>query len=344
MLTRSTTVVLPIPLFLVLATVPGPSAAQSPDTELEREAWVMGTRLTLQIPGPSAVALEASEAAFSAVRRMDDLLSTWRDDALLARANRAPVGAPAPVPPALRSLLLEAESLATATGRAFDPTVGALIDAWDLRGRGRLPDSAALRDARAASGPAAVTLTDEGMIRRVAAAWLDSGGFGKGAALRCAARALTAHGVESARLNFGGQILAHGAPPGRDAWDVWVAHPSRRDHPVATLSLRDESAATTGQSERGVTVGGARFGHVLDPRSGRPVPAWGSVTVLHRDPLVADVLSTALFVMGPDSGLAWAERHAVAALVLIDTPAGLLVRESPALARRRAGTIVTARR
>jgi thiamine biosynthesis lipoprotein len=73
-----------------------------------------------------------------------------------------------------------------------------------------------------------------------------------------------------------------------------------------TLRLRSGSVATTAQSERYVDVGGERYGHVLDPRTGRPVPALGSVTVVAADPVVADILSTALFVMGPEAGRRWA--------------------------------------
>jgi thiamine biosynthesis lipoprotein len=102
-------------------------------------------------------------------------------------------------------------------------------------------------------------------------------------------------------------------------WTIPVAHPSRRDEPAALLQLRSGSVSTSSQSERFVTAVGQRVGHVLDPRTGRPVPAWGSVTVITEDPTVADVISTALLVLGPDRGLEWArERKDVAVLFLIE--------------------------
>jgi thiamine biosynthesis lipoprotein len=140
--------------------------------------------------------------------------------------------------------------------------------------------------------------------------------------------------VEQALLDFGGQVLAIGD------WAIPVADPRDRGRPAVTLQLRDASASTSAQSERGIEVDGQWFGHVLDPRSGRPVPPWGSVTVVHDDPLTADVLSTALFVMGPDDGLHWAETHGVAALFLIHTPAGLVVRATTGLADRVAGAAI----
>ena len=80
---------------------------------------------------------------------------------------------------------------------------------------------------------------------------------------------------------------------------VQVADPRDRYRPLCRLFLTDGSASTSAASERFVEVGSERFGHIVDPRSGRPVPAWGSVTVVGTDPFGADALSTALFVMGP---------------------------------------------
>lgn len=92
--------------------------------------------------------------------------------------------------------------------------------------------------------------------------------------------------------------------------DVAVAHPIHRASPAVTLTLHGgHSVATSGNSERGITVDGRRLGHLLDPRTGLPAPDWGSVSVVSADPLVADILSTALYVMGPEAGLAWAEQR-----------------------------------
>ncbi len=92
-----------------------------------------------------------------------------------------------------------------------------------------------------------------------------------------------------------------------DCGERWVeiADPDRRDHGVARLRLRSGSVATSGNSERGVLINGVRRGHLLDPLTGCPAPDWGSVTVVASDPVAADCLSTALFVMGPRRGEAW---------------------------------------
>ena len=282
----------------------------------------MGTTLRIGVAAASRQeALQATEVAFRVVRSLDDLLSTWREDSEIARLNHAPIGTAVPLSARLYTLLQDAARWSHLTGAAFDPAIGPLVDAWDLRGAGRVPDRRSLDRARAASGLSRFVFADQGrtVSRTDSAAWIDTGAFGKGVALREAGRALLRQGVTSAVLNFGGQVLVIGQDrSGRD-WTVPVAHPSRRAEPAAWLRLRDRSASTSSQSERTLAVNGRRIGHVLDPRTGEPVPAWGSVTVVAEDPGVADAFSTALLVLGPEAGLRWARsRRDIGVLFLIE--------------------------
>lgn len=272
----------------------------------------MGTRLDIRVRARSRDAgILAIEHAFLAVHDMEDRLSSWRPDSELGRLNCMPPGQPFLASARLFDLLRQVRRWQARTGGAFDPGIGSLVDAWDLRGVGRRPSPDELHSALRQSGLTAFRFDDEArtVVRRYPGSWLTAGGFGKGAALRAARRALAADGVSSALLDFGGQLLAMGRPPGATGWIVGVADPTVRDRPVAFLLLSDRSASTSGDSERFVEVAGERLGHILDPRTGRPTRAWGSVTVVARDPMVADMLSTALFVMGPDRALIWGERH-----------------------------------
>lgn len=295
----------------------------------------MGTTLRIAVAAPSRpAAIAAIERAFDAVRGTDGLLSTWRDDSELGRLNHARVGQPVRLSGDLYTLLLESVRWSRALDGAFDPAVGALVDAWNLRGAGRIPSAVELAAAQARTGVAQFRFTDSTrtVTRLSEGAWLDSGGFGKGAALRAAAAALRARGVRSATLDFGGQVVVLGESPAGGDWVVPVAHPARRHDATVRLRLRDRSVSTSGQSERTLEVGGQRVGHVLDPRSGRPAAPWGSVTVVAADPLLADVLSTALFVLGPEAALAWArDRDDVGVLVLEERGAAVVSRWNRAL-------------
>lgn len=322
---------------LVADETPRPIRPEHPcgaDSLLERQAWLMGAPLRIAVDAAErADGLRATEAAFAEVRRLEGLLSTWDASAEMARLNAAPAGEVVAVSPELFGVLVDAERWAAEMGRAFEPAVGPLVDAWDLRGEGRRPTGAELDTALAALRAGVALLAEGPALRRAhPAAWIDTGGFGKGAALAAAGAALRAAGVERATLDFGGQVLAIGAPEGEDGWPVDVAHPRERQRAVATLRVHDASVATSGASERFIEVDGERLGHLLDPRSGQPAPAWGSVTVVAADPLRADVLSTALYVMGPEKALAWAhERTDVGVLLLEDGPRGLAPRWNGAM-------------
>jgi thiamine biosynthesis lipoprotein len=325
---------IPLPLFSLASLLLLAPPAQH---WVEREAYVMGTTLRIAVAAPSrADGIRAMDEAFEAVRRLDGLLSTWRDDSEIARLNRAPVDQPVPLSPLLYTLLRDAARWASLTDGAFDPAIGSLIDAWDLRGQGRIPSRGTLARARAAGGIGHFVFADSAQTvsRTDSASWLDTGGFGKGVALGEARLALLRHHVTAGSLNFGGQVLVIGHDRSGGDWTIPVAHPSRRAEPAAWLRLRDCSASTSSQSERFVMVGGKRLGHILDPRTGVPVPAWGSVTVVADDPTAADAVSTALLVLGPEAGARWAEgRKDMGVLFLIERNGSLVPQWNRALER-----------
>jgi thiamine biosynthesis lipoprotein len=298
---------------LALSLALGAGVPLADAVEIERARLLMGTTLRVVVQAEDERAAVASaEAAFDAVARVEDVLSTWRPEAQLSRANAAAAMGRAELTPELASWLDVALRHARDTGGAFDPTVGPLIDAWCLRAEGCVPDAVRLAHARALVGVERVDFDAASRSLRLPGrgAWIDSGGFGKGAALDRAAAALRDRGITAALLDFGGQLLAIGAPEGEDTWRVAIADPGNRHAPALELRLRNASASTSAQSEQSFRVeGGRRVGHVLDPRSGGPVSFAGSATVVSAGALEADALSTALLVLGPRDGLAWIRRH-----------------------------------
>ncbi len=265
--------------------------------------------------------LRRLERMVQVVEATEAELSTWRDESVLSRLNRQAVGVPHPVPGTVCDLLGRLTTWHAATGGTFDPAVGRLVDAWGLRGSGpppggSRPDEAVAGFRHIAFDRAACT------VARRAPVTLDAGAFGKGEALDRVRRADP--GAEGAWLiDFGGQVAVSG--PGADGpWPVDIAHPEQRAEPAARLRLAGGSIATSGPSDRDLRPDdGRRIAHILDPRSGRPVLRSASVTVWHGQAFVADVLSTALYVMGADAGVTWArERGLAAAYLIADDGAG----------------------
>jgi thiamine biosynthesis lipoprotein len=134
--------------------------------------------------------------------------------------------------------------------------------------------------------------------RRSQAPRYDPGAFGKGYALD----RMLALTTGRAMIDFGGQLIVRGA------YEVAIADPADRDKPVLALTIEDVSLSTSSGSEQP--------GHLVDPRTGESLPARGSASVIADDALTADILSTALYVMGEDEGLRWADDHGVAAIFI----------------------------
>jgi thiamine biosynthesis lipoprotein len=278
-------------------------AVAVPPVTVERHLVLMGTSLEITVEADTRErALAASERAVAALQTAEARLSTWRDDTELARLNRTPAGQPLSLSPVLAADLGAARRCWEETGGAFDPGIGALIEAWGLRQGGRMPAEAERRAALAAGGLDGLRL-GPGLVavRERAGLVLEEGGFGKGAGLGDALAAASGGGVSRVALNLGGQL----AVAGNGRWSVPVADPRERKRAVLALSIDRGSVSTSGNSERGTGAGG----HILDPRTGEPVPDFGSVTVWAGDPLRADCLSTGLYVMGPERALAWAAEH-----------------------------------
>lgn len=314
---------------LVAATVP--LRAVTPPAELARTVYLMGTRATLvTFDQDRERGLARLERLLESLERTEAELSTWKPGSAVSRLNRTPVGAPVTLAPALCAVFRQLDYWTRETSGAFDPAIGALAQAWGLHDdEPRVPGAGELRSARARAGWDRLGF-DAGrctMTRR-AAVTIDVGAFGKGEALDRVAADL--EGDEAPWLaDLGGQVGVRGAPPS-GSWRVDIAHPADRARPVLHVDLTSGGLATSGGSERDAAIDGRRIGHILDPRTGVPALFTGSVTVWHEAGLAADVLSTALYVMGPDDGLPWAQARGIAACFLIDHGGGVDVRATAA--------------
>lgn len=313
---------------------------------VERPA--MGTlfRVVAYDPDPARAA-RAAAAALDRVEALDRALSDYRPDSELMRlCARSDGGAPAealPVSADLFAVLRAAQELARESGGAFDVTVGPYVRLWRRAARrGELPDEARLAAAGAAVGFGKLELLDEPRAVRLLAAdvRLDLGGIAKGYALDEALATLRAHGVERALVDGGGDLAVGAPPPGRAGWRVAVETGAADGVAAGAeggVELARAGVATSGDAARGTTIGGVRYSHVVDPRTGRALVGGAAATVVAPSATLADALASALCVLAPEEGLALVARHAgVAARIERATAAGRREWRSPgweALAR-----------
>jgi thiamine biosynthesis lipoprotein len=313
-------------LVTILALVFSHDLAGQPETQtapamepFTRQTYLMGTMLTMTIYGADeATAMSVSGEIIKTVEETEDQLSTWRSTSELSRLNAQPSGKPFPMTDSLCRLMQTLRERVDQTGGAFDPTVGRILQAWGIHQEIRIPTDAVLKNALSNTGfhyyNISLNTCDVVKTRDVL---VDAGAFGKGEALDRVFALSTLRDFPPFLLNFGGQIAVWKKPPYNETWVSIIADPQDREG-VSRIQVRftDGSLSTSGQSEQQTWLKGQMVGHIVDPRTGRPVPGFGSVTVWSKSAMEADILSTALFVMGPENGAGWATSHHVAACFL----------------------------
>ncbi|MBI2899439.1 MAG: FAD:protein FMN transferase [Planctomycetes bacterium] len=271
---------------------PGNVRAVLQSEPVVQQRQVMGNLITITAYGPK----DAVNRALDEARRWDAILSNYKEESDLSRLNREGRSAN----PDLAAFLGECRKYADLFDGAFDVTVGPLVRSWGFFDRAyRVPSPAELESALKRVGRERV-LIEGGNVRLVEGTELDPGAIGKGWAVDRAAEVLRRAGVTAAFVDFGSTVLALGAPPGKEGWTVGIRDPFRTDRVLGTLVVRDASVSTSGSYEKFFEKDGKRYGHILDPRTGRPVEGVASVSVLAPTGTASDALSTAVFVAGLD--------------------------------------------
>ena len=293
------------------------------------QGLTMGTTWQVKVAISSDHPLEHSPQQLQRAiqERLDHVvrqMSSWAHDSDLSRFNRAPAGALVPIPDDLERVMSYALDVARDSGGACDPTAGALVNAWGFGPGSRFsepgftpPTTAALSAGLASSGwrrlqwpPLARHARQPGGLH------LDLSAIAKGFGVDQVALVLRQARIGDFLVEVGGELCGAGVKPDGQPWWVALEDLVEDDGAVQTVvALHGLSIATSGDYRRFFSSGGCRFSHTIDPRTGWPVsPRVASVTVIHPQCMAADALSTALMVMGPQEGIAWADRRGVAAL------------------------------
>ncbi len=259
--------------------------------------FAMDTVMSVRVWG--ADASDACAAVQQTVQALERELSVTEEDSVLARLNAAGSGT---LPDDALTLLHSALDLSERTGGALDPTLYPVVRLWGFTtGDYRVPADDEIARARSRVGAEHV-LIDGDTVTLTGGAMLDFGAVAKGFAAQECADSLSAAGVTAALLSFGGNVQTVGSKPDGTAWHIGIADPAGSGT-AATLSLTGSYAVvTSGGYQRYFEENGVRYCHIFDPASGAPAQSGlASVTIVARDGLLADGLSTALYVMGLDA-------------------------------------------
>jgi FAD:protein FMN transferase len=284
----------------------------------------MGSYFEVRLPAGMSGAVGLSCRALDLIEELEAQMTVYRDDSEISELNRTAHLAPVQVERRLFGLLQSAVALSRETGGAYDITSGALSEAWGfVKGPKRVPDEAALALARSRTGwqhlqldPEALTVGfDREGIR------INLGSIGKGYAIDRAIELIRSHSLLDSALVHGGRssLFALGSPPGQFAgrWEVSLRNPFEPDKPLGILRLRNRGLGTSGSAFQQFVVDGRVYGHIIDPRSGEPAQGPASVTVLAPSAAMADALSTAFYLLGPQAAAAYSAGHPEVGVVIV---------------------------
>jgi thiamine biosynthesis lipoprotein len=287
----------------------------------------MGCTFEVLLPAGLEDAVSAAEAALDEVDRLDRSLSVYRPDSEVSRLNAAAGLGPRAVGESLLDLLQLSARLAEDTNGAYDPAAGAIVRAWGFdAGERSVPSEGVLQAARERSGLEHIHMDQDAGTVALShpGVELNFGAIGKGFALDRAVAILRERCKVPSAFLQGGRSSAYalGTAPGeKRGWMVELRDPETQSDLIATIWLRNQGLATSGAAHRSFEAKGKRWGHILDPRTGRPAEGMRSVSVVAPSAAEADALATAFFILGPESAGRYAATH--------PGVGGILVPEAP---------------
>jgi thiamine biosynthesis lipoprotein len=261
---------------------------------------------------------KAIEEAFAEMERVNSLLNNYDPTSEVSRINQNAGGTAIEISPETMDALKHAITFCDMTGGALDITIGPLLKLWgfgkdDVGLSAAEPAAEEIRKAKLLVDYHALELaeqaTADGKMERTArlakkGMWIDAGSFSKGFVADKAMTILKKRGIRNALVIGGGTVCAMGHKPDGSLWQVGIQHPRKPGGLMTVVSLRDSSISTSGDYEIYYEKKGKRRTHIIDPRTGTPVPRLQSVSVIAPDGMNSDGLDTGLFVLGPEKAIA----------------------------------------
>lgn len=316
----------PAPSDMSSKTAPKPAPAPEPEPEraappvrkdgtIYAETQQMGTRVSINVHVGERAPAEAGaaiEAAFAEIERVEQIMSEWRPSSELSQLNDGAGGPLRPLSVDLFDILQRSKEIAQATGGAFDPTFYSVGQLWKYDPGSRPPTREAILEKLPLVDWRSIELDPATRSGRLAKPGMKMGlgAIAKGYAVDRASTILRERGFPDHIVEGGGDTFVSGTKAGK----TWMVGIQRPDGPgsIAAIPARDRAVVTSGDYQRFIEFEGVRYSHILDPRTGFPVPedrSLQSITILAPNATDGDAYATAVAVMGVDAGLEFIASH-----------------------------------
>ncbi len=298
-----------------------------PIAELHMSGRTMGTTYSVKYrPAPDTPSLKAMQIEVDTLlAEINHTMSTYDPESELSRFNHLRTTDWVPASASLRDVLKASMEIGAQSEGAFDVTVGPLVNLWGFGPEvhpDRIPRETDITAARARSGLDKITLnaTQSAIRKHRPDVFLDLSGIAKGYGVDRIAELMSAHGIGHYMVEIGGEIRVRGYKEHETPWRIAIEKPLSGERSVQTmLALSNIALATSGNYRNFFDIDGRRYSHTIDPTTGRPVDHHlVSVTVLAESSMRADAWATAFQVLGPERGMAIAERLHLPVLFVIE--------------------------
>jgi thiamine biosynthesis lipoprotein len=288
---------------------------------VQKTETIMGTQVSITVVARDRDQGEAAiEAGMAEVRRLDDMMSLYKDSSEITEINRAAGKRPVRVSPEMIEIVEKAAEISLRSGGVFDVTVGPLVVLWQMRLKeGKVPTDGEIAGVRRLVNyrniivdkkASTIFLRREGMI-------MDLGGM-KGYIADQVADLFKRRGITNALIALAGDIWALGHREDGKPWRIGVQHPREKDRTLAVLELSDRYVCTSGDYERFVIREKKRYHHIIDPRTGMPSTGVISVTLVGERGALIDPLAKVPFILGVEKGLGLVRDFGAEAIIVDD--------------------------
>jgi len=300
-------------------------------SEMKYTRTLMGTVVEITLVGSDDARLNAAaEAAFDEIKRLEGLMSHYKDDSDVAKVNRTAGKEAVTISKETMDVIDASLKVSQITNGTFDITMGVLGKVWhftkDDKGELTPPSAEEVKKLLPLIDYRQIMIDKQNNTVKLAkqGMQINLGGIAKGYIIGKAAEVLKKNGIKKGIVHAGGDMVVFNekdSPP----WLIGIQTPRNKDKIIGTLKVSHAAIATSGDYERFFIKDGTRYHHIMDPSTGFPANKCRGVTIVAKDSTLADALSTAVFVMGPDDGMKLIETLPDVDGLIIDTDGKIAV-------------------
>ncbi len=290
-------------------------SCSSEKNTIKRATISMGSTVEIQVRGVNEVAAnKAINAAFAEVNRLDTLFSTYLTGNPMWMINNTDADE-IMVSQEMFYMLKKCSELWNMSEGSFDPAIGKLIDAVGFeKGEPALPSHKEIKEALGKVGWKHIKLREPNVLIKPKKIKINFNAIVPGYAADQIANLLSNYGIKEFLVNVGGEIFARGKN-----WSIGIQHPRKQNKLLNVINVNGYGVATSGDYERYFKKDGKRYAHIFNPVTGYPANECEAVTIIAKDALTADALSTGIFVLGPKNGIELIEKLFNVEGIIVDT-------------------------